>query len=131
MAKRNQKQPVVISKQELLKPRMEFLPLNDEGQGFFVRELGGKALLEYRELIAKVQEEAGDGEISTAQSIELMVALVQMTACNEDGSPYFTPEEAEQFAGISIASLELAADKAMEMAGMNREAKNNLKNDQS
>jgi hypothetical protein len=117
---------VVISKKELLLPTMEFLPLNDAGQGFFVRELGGKALLEFYELV-KGKDLAS---LSNVENIEIMTVLVHMTACNADGSPYFaSKEETEQFANTSFAQLQLAAEKAEEMSGM--EAKDTLPNDQT
>jgi|SRR3990167_9714462 len=130
MAKRKSITPVVISKKELLLPRMEFLPLDGTGVGFYVRELGGKALLEYRELIKQMESETVDGEISDIQGLELMTDLVYKTACNVDGSPYFvSKDEAELFANRSISQLQLVADKAMEMAGMG--ANKNLPNDLS
>lgn len=120
---------VVISKKELLLPKMEFLPLDETGRGFYVRELGGKSLLDYRELIKRIEQENGEGnEPTEAQSIELMTVLVQMTACNADGSLYFeTKDEAELFADKSLVQLEMVATKAMELAGMG--ANKNLKND--
>lgn len=129
--------PVIISKQELLLPRMEFLPLDGTGAGFFVRELGGKSLLAYRELIKQMEKEAKaanpeaeEVELSDAQGMDLMIDLVHKTACNADGSLYFqSKEETELFADKSLVQLQLAADKAMEMAGMG--ATQNPKNDLS
>ena len=135
MAKGKSIAPVVINKKELLLPKMEFLPLNEAGQGFFVKELGGKSLLAYRELITEMEKEAKgndkeaeDVELSDAQGIELMTVLVHMTACNANGTPYFaSKEEADMFADKSLSQLQLAADKAMQVSGM--EATQNLKND--
>jgi hypothetical protein len=128
MAKRKSITPVVANKKELLTPKMEFLPLEENGAGFFVRELGGKSLLEYKEFIKQVEKESVGGELSTAQSLDLMVDLVYRTACNADGTSYFlSKEEADLFANISLSKLEKASDKAMEMSGMG--ANKNLKND--
>lgn len=125
--------PVVISKKELLLPRMEFLPLGDKG--FYVRELGGRSLLAYKEIIRQVEKEvkqanpeAEEAEPSDLQSLDLMVELVYRTACNADGTPYFSSkDEADLFADASLSQLQLAADKAQEMAGMG--VHKNLKND--
>lgn len=119
---------LVISKKELLTPKMEFLPLDESGAGFFVRELGGKSLLEYKEIIQQIEKEANGKELDTLQSLDLMVELVYRTACNSDGTPYFSSkEEADLFANISMSRLEKASDKAMEMAGMG-DNKQNPKN---
>jgi len=118
---------VVINKKELLLPKMEFLPLNEAGAGFFVKELGGKSLLGYKELIEKFEKSDGE-EISDIHGIELMAELVLLTACNPDGTPYFvSKDEVDLFAEKSLNQLQLAADKAMEVSGMG--ATQNLKND--
>jgi hypothetical protein len=130
MAKRKSITPVVINKKQLLLPRMEFLPLDETGAGFYVRELGGKALLEYRELIKLMEKDAVDGELNDVQGLELMTSLVYRTACNADYTPYFmSKEEADLFANNSVTQLMMVADKAQELAGMG--AKENLKNDQN
>lgn len=127
MTRRKTGSQVVISKKELLLPRMEFLPLEENGAGFFVKELGGKALLEYKELVQQAEKESG-GELTDLQSIEMMAELVYRTACNANGSPYFeSEEEVELFVNKSLRQLQIVADKAMELAGMG--AKNNLKNE--
>lgn len=128
MAKRKSATPVVMNKKELLLPKMEFLPLDANGSGIFVRELGGKSLLKYHETIRQLEKEFGD-EITDDQGIDLMIMLVQLTACNANGTPYFTSrEEAELFAENSLVKLKLASDKAMELSGISG-AKNNLPND--
>src|SRR6266550_1546809 len=88
--------PTIIKKQELLLPRMEFLPLNEKGQGFYVKELGGKSLVEFYEL---VKGQTGK-ELTTSENIDIMANLVFLTACNADGTPYFA----------SIAEVELFAN---------------------
>src|SRR5690349_6706223 len=115
---------VVINKKELLLPRMEFLPLSENGAGFFIRELGGKSLLEFYELIKDKDMES----LSKSESIDIMVELVYRTACNADGTAYFASiEETELFANTSITLLQKASDKAEELSGMG--ANKNLKND--
>jgi hypothetical protein len=130
VVKRSTTKGTIISKKELLLPKMEFLALTEDGQGFFVRELGGKSLLEYKELIQRMEKEVDGEELSTAQGIDLMTDLVYRTACNANGTPYFVSrEETDLFANISLARLEKASDKAMELSGMgaNKNLKNELK----
>lgn len=124
MAKRHAKTPVVMNKARLLLPKMEFLVLDEAtGEGLYVRELGGKSLLEYRELTRNIE-----GEPTVLQAVELMVEMVLRTACNADGTHYFdSKDEVIQFAEASLARLQNIADLAMKLSGI--EAKNNLKND--
>lgn len=127
MAKRNS-MPVVMNKKELLLPKMEFLPLDESGAGIYVRELGGKSLLKYNEEIKRLQKEIGD-EITDEQAIDITIMLVQFTACNSDGTPYFVSlEEVELFAENSLVKLQMISEKAMELSGISG-AKNNLPND--
>jgi len=74
MAKGKGVSPVVMSKAKFLLPKMEFFELDKAtGEGVFIRELGGKSLLEFKELVEKMQAEAGEGkETSLLQDIELM-----------------------------------------------------------
>ena len=128
MAKRKSATPVMISKKELLLPKMEFFPLGETGAGIYIRELGGKSLLKYHEAIRQLEKEFGN-EISDSQGIDLLTMLVQLTACNADGTPYFTSkEEAELFAENSLVNLKLASDKARELSGIG-EATNNIPNE--
>ena len=121
MAKRKSNSPVVIDKAKFLLPKMEFFPLNEAtGEGIYIKEIGGKSLLECKELIEKMEAEAGEGaEISTSQGIELMVFFVLRSACYQDGTPFFTEEDVALLAEKSPALLQDMADKAMTLAGMN------------
>ena len=131
MSKGKSKAPVVMSKAKLILPKMEFIELDSAtGEGMYVRELGGKALLEYREKIKDKNAE----DLSTLQSIEMMADLVLRTSCNEDGSPYFSKEEVDQLADTSLVKLQALAFFAMEVSGIStpiHEATENLKNDQA
>lgn len=121
-------QQVFIGKKELLLPKMEFLSLNDKGQGFNIRELSAKSVLEYKELIAKIEAENSDKPLNDLQSFDLMATLVFMGACNADGTPYFADmDEATSFAGMSLTQLEMVADKVMQVSGLG--ATQNLKNE--
>lgn len=125
MSKR-MKAPVVMDKSKLLLPKMEFVELDSTtGEGLFVRELGGKSLLEFREKVKQIE-----GDPNELQSIELMTDLVLKTTCNEDGSPYFTEEEVEQLADTSLLKLQALANFAMEVSGI-KGATNNLKNEEN
>jgi hypothetical protein len=125
MAKQVKKSPVVISKQKLLLPKMEFFVLDEAtGEGFYVRELGGKSLLGYREKIAGIE-----GDPTVVQSLDMMIELVYLSASNADGTPFFVSrDEADLFAEASIGKVQSIADKAMELSGMSAGARNNLKN---
>jgi len=121
MAKRKSTHPVVINKEKFLLPKMEFFPLDKAtGEGVYIKEIGGKSLLECKELIEKMSAEAGEGaDLSTSQGIELMVFFVLKSACYQDGSPFFTEEDVALLAEKSPVLLQDMADKAMLLAGMN------------
>lgn len=115
---------VVIKKQELLLPKMEFLSLNDSGEGFFIKELGGKSLLQFYEMAQAEKEKESDA----MQAVQIMIELVYLTACNADGSPFFSSkEEVELFADTSILQLYAAFEKAQTISGISG-VKNSLKN---
>ena len=124
MAKGKSYAPVVINAQKFLLPRMEFFVADKAtGEGFYIRELGGKALLECKEQIDEMRKEAGDdATLSPSQSISLMVFFVMKSACNTDGHPIFTEDDAILLAEKSPAMLQEIADKAMQMAGMDSSA---------
>ena len=120
--------PKVISKQDLYLPKMEFLPLSDDGSGLYVRELGGKSLLKYNETLKEMEVEQG-AEVSDSKAIDLMAVLLLLAVCNEDGSPYFnSKDEVDLFSEKSIRKFQIVADKAMELSGIGG-AKKTLPND--
>lgn len=111
------KTPVVMSKKALLLPKMDFVVLDDAtGEGLYVKELGGKALLEYKEKVLALKP--GESDFSTLQSIELMADLVLRTACNANGTPYFTKEEVDLLADTSLTKLQALSLVAMEVSGI-------------
>lgn len=134
-SKKAKKTPVVLDKKQLLLPKMEFVELDSTtGAGLYVKELGGKALLAYREKVKQMQDEIVDGEPNFSQSIELMTELVLKTACNADGTPYFTREEVDLLADTSLVKLQALANFAMDVSGINAKTKEvaaNLKNDEN
>jgi hypothetical protein len=135
MAKSNErksKSPVMFDKAKFLLPKMEFFELDSAtGEGFYLSELGGKDLLEYNELIRKLQAESGD-RLTDAQGMELMIHLVLATACDAKGQPIFSQEDVALLSRKSPALLMDIANKAMEISGIKpdkeaKEAMDNLK----
>ena len=120
MAKRKGNSPVVINKAKFLLPRMEFFPLDEAtGEGVYIKELGGKSLLQFKEKIEQMEDISGkDAELSTSQGIELMTTMVLLSACDAEGHPFFTEDDVILLAEKSPALLQDMADKAMVLAGM-------------
>jgi hypothetical protein len=113
--------------------RKELCPIPELGGSVWVRELSGKALLDYRERVQKLQDEAGaDAEVTPAQSLDLMALLVSLTVVDDDGRLMFTEEEAYQLVYGSVAVLERLSSKAMELSGISKrvadEVTDSLKN---
>lgn len=108
--------PVLFDKAKFLLPKMEFFPLKD-GTGFYVCELGGKELLEYNELIHRMQKENGDN-VTDAQGIEIMIELIVRSACDDKGNPVFSRDDVTNLSRKSPALLMEIADKAMEIQGI-------------
>lgn len=135
MAKRKPNAPVVMDKRKFLLPRMEFFPLDEAtGEGFYLRELGGKSLLEWKELLDQIKKAAGqDAELTTAQGIELMAKFVVLSACDADGNPLFTEDDVALLSEKSPNLLLDICNRAMPLSGMNPvvlTGDSNLKNDQ-
>jgi hypothetical protein len=129
MAKRKTKTPVMFDKAKFLLPKMEFFELDETGEGFYLCELGGKELLEYNELIKRLQAESGDS-LSDIQGIEIMINLVVKTACDAKGHPVFSEEDVASLSRKSPALLLEIADRAMAISGIkpDQEVADDLKN---
>jgi hypothetical protein len=130
---------VVLSKEAFLRHdslRKELCELPEMGGSVWIRELSGKALLDYRARVGEMQAEAGENaDVTPSQSLELMALLISLTVCNEDGNLMFTESEASQLAYGSISVLQRLSEKAMEVSGISKqvadEVADNLKNAQN
>lgn len=96
----------------------------------WVRELSGKSLLEYNNLIKEMQKDGS--ELTPDQALELMATLVSMTVINPDGSLMFSKEDVNRLANSGMSTLLTLSQKAMEVSGIDAEAiagvTSNLKN---
>jgi hypothetical protein len=99
----------------------------------YVRELSGKALLEYNEKIEELKKD--NPEINNSNSLELVALLVSKSACDEKGELLFAPEDVKELMDGSFATLKLLAEKAMVVSGIKQnvisEVTSNLKNAQT
>jgi hypothetical protein len=91
----------------------------DEGI-VYVRELSGKALLEYNEKIEELKQV--NPELTTSNSMELIALLVSKSVCDEEGKLLFTVEDVDALMDNSLATLKLLAEKAMQVSGISQEA---------
>jgi hypothetical protein len=134
MTKRNTK--VILSKDAFLRNdnlRKELCDVPELSGSVWVRELSGKALLDYRERVQKMQDEVGENaEVTPSQSLSLMALLISLTVCDENGQLMFTEDEANQLAYGSISVLQRLSEKAMDVSGISKhvadEVADNLKN---
>lgn len=131
--KRVTKSPVMFDKAKFLLPKMEFFPVDKEtGEGFYIRELNGKDLLDYSETVRHLSGEGGLGDLGDAQAVEALATLVIKCACDENGNPIFSQEDIELLSRKNPQLLSAIAMKAMGVSGIDvDEAKNKLKNAQN
>lgn len=137
MAKRKPNAPVAFNKQSFLLPKMEVYWIDEAaGEGFYLRELGGDALLSFKDAIDALKKEAGeDAELQPYQAFDLMAKFVVLAACDEKAQPIFTKEDIPLLKEKNPNLLLDIANKAMPMSGMNPqvlgEVAVDLKNDQA
>src|SRR5215207_1651812 len=111
---------VVMDKAEFLRPNMKELVLDEEtGQGCYVCEIGGKALLEFSEMQEQMQKIPREDEMATARAgYEITAKVILMGCCNADGSPYFTADDLEQLENKSPFLLERISKEIYQFNGM-------------
>lgn len=130
MAKRK-----VLDKASFLLPKMEFYQIEGTPEGLFFKELGGKALLEFKEYVEQIQKSAdGASELQSFQAIDLMAKFIVLSACDEHGNPVFEENDMPALTEKNPALLLDMANFAMPLSGISPDALGevavNLKNDQ-
>ena len=133
MAKGKSKAPVVISKSKFLLPKMEWMELDAKtGEGFYVKELAGDALLSFQEDFDRLEKA---GEVKLPDALDMMAKYIILSACDAHGNCLFTQEDFQFIRAKNIEQLMDICDKAMplsglQMTGVRAEVAVNLKNDQ-
>lgn len=84
----------------------------------YVRELSGRALLEYNEKIEELKKV--NPELTTSNSLELIALLVSKSACDEKGNLLFNKDDVEALMNNSMSTLKTLAEKAMEVSGLSQ-----------
>lgn len=100
--------------------KRELVEVEELGGVVYLRELSAKQILEYNERIKKLQ--ADDSSLTPSSSVDLMAALISMTACDEDGALLFTEADVQALAENNINLLITLSAKALEASGMNTAA---------
>lgn len=120
MAKGRSKSPVVINKGRFLLPKMEWFELDEAtGEGLFFKELGGDALLSFKEAIDNLRKGVGeDAELQPHQALDLMAKFVALSACDEKGHCIFTEEDIPLLKEKNPNLLVEMANRAMPLSGM-------------
>ncbi len=111
------------------KLRKEMVEL-DEGV-VYVRELSGKAVLEYNEKIEELKKQ--NKELTTSNSLELLALLVSKSVCDEDGNLLFTEADVNSLMDTSMNTLKKLSEKVLQISGVSpeviAEVADKLKND--
>ncbi len=119
MTKGKGRRPVLFNKAAFLLPKMEPFWLDEEaGNGFYVKEIGGKAFLEFKEAVEAVQA-SGVGELKESQAVDLMTLFVVLSACDAKGNPIFTKADVNLLSQKDPNILLEIVSKAMPLSGMN------------
>lgn len=100
--------------------KRELVEVEELGGAVFLRELSAKQILEYNERIRKLQTD--DSSLTPSSSVDLMAALISMTACDEDGALLFTESDVQALAENNLNLLITLSAKALEVSGMNNAA---------
>lgn len=110
-----------FDKKAFLLPKMEVFWTDEaKGEGFFIRELGGDALLSFKEAIDDLKKDMGeDAELQPYQAFDLMAKFVVLAACDKNARPIFTEEDIPLLKEKNPNMLLDIANKAMPMSGMN------------
>lgn len=133
MAKRHTKTPVVIKREKFLPPKMVWYELDDEtGEGFYLKELAGDAILSFREDFERLEKEQ---EVKLSDALDMMAKFIILSACDAPGNCLFNQDD---FAFIRNKRMELLVDicniamplSGMQMTGLQAEVAVDLKNDQ-
>lgn len=127
MARRKSTTPVVINKNKFLLPKMEWHEVDEAtGEGFYVRDIGGQALLEFKEL---ADQHKGK---TLGESLELLAFLMARGACDAQGHLLFTDEDIPMLVDKPAILMDVS-DKVMRLSHItiHTEEKDNLKNDLS
>jgi len=110
------KRTKMLTREDFLSVRKELVEVPELGGSVYVKELGGKSLLKYKERIEKLQEE--NPELDESNSLELMALLVSLTVCDKDGNLLFSESDVKKLAENHINVLIRLSTKALEMIGM-------------
>lgn len=100
--------------------KRELVEVEELGGVVYLRELSAKQILEYNELIRKLQTD--ETSLTPSNSVELMATLIYMTARDEDGALLFTEEDIQALAENNLNLLITLSAKALEVSGMNTAA---------
>jgi hypothetical protein len=135
VAKGKSKPPVVFNKKAFLLPKMEVFWIDEAaGEGFYLRELGGEAMLSFLEAVNGLKKDKSeDAELQPHEAFELMSKFVVLAACDEQAKPIFTEDDIPLLREKNPNIILDIANKAMPMSGLNPavigEVAVNLKND--
>lgn len=114
----------LVNKTQFLLPKMEFFPIDKENNvGLFFKELGGQALLEYKEFVENlVAINDGDGELQPYQAMDLMAKFVVLSACDEKGVRVFEDNDTVSLKEKDPNLLLDMANFAMPLSGLSYDA---------
>ncbi len=123
----------ILSRDDFLSIKKEIVEVPELGGSIYIKELGGKSLLQYREKIEEFQRQ--DTELNESNSLDLMALLVSLTACDKEGNLIFSEKDVRLLAESHIGVLIRLSTKALEMTGLEKDAiqevSANLKNVQT
>jgi len=104
--------------------KRELVEVEELGGSVYLRELSAKQILEYNERIKRLQ--ADNPELTPSKSVDLMAALISMTACDSDGALLFTESDVQALAENNLNLLIALSAKALEVSGMGNAAINEV-----
>ena len=100
--------------------KRELVDVEELGGSVYLRELSAKQILEYNERIKRLQ--ADNPNLTPSSSVDLMAALISVTACDSEGALLFTEADVQALAENNLNLLITLSAKALEVSGMNTAA---------
>lgn len=131
----------VLSKADLLEGKtlqVELVEIPDIGASVWMRQMSAQESIDFRNFLEQMKAE-GVKETTPEQDIEIMLFIVSMSLCDEEGNSLFTREEAKKLVkNYGLNTLVYMTNEALRVSkikigngGFVSEATNTLPNDQS
>jgi hypothetical protein len=114
----------MLGRDDFLNFEKELVEVPELEGSVYIRDLGGKSLLKYKERIDELSKI--NLELDVYNSIEIMSLLVSLTACDENDNLIFTEDDVKKLSEKNLFVLMRLSTKALEVSGMSQNVINEV-----